>query len=194
MKKILVLSATAVILTASVHAQNSVALVKKEIKNDNKAESLVKTEKREEKKALRKLEGKEVSYAAKLAFYSDFGNIPVTEWKRTVNYDQATFTKDGQVLQAFYDADAKLVGTVSNKTFEDLPAKAQQYINKKYKDYNYGAVILYDDNETNATDMILYNQQFDDADNYFIEMKKGNKAIVLQVNMNGNVSFFKDLK
>ena len=193
MKKVLVLSVTAVILTATVNAQTSAALLKKEIKSDKKAESLVKKEKRSEEKELRKLEGKEVSYRAKQAFYSDFGNIPVTEWERTVNYDKATFTKDGQVMKAFYDADAKLVGTISDKTFEDLPANAQKYINEKYKDYSKGSVILFDDNEVNETDMIMYGQQFEDADNYFVEMKKDNKTIILQANMEGDVTFFKQL-
>ena len=193
MKKVLVLSVTAVILTATVNAQTSAALLKKEIKSDKKAESLVKKEKRSEEKELRKLEGKEVSYRAKQAFYSDFGNIPVTEWERTVNYDRATFTKDGQVMKAFYDADAKLVGTISDKTFEDLPANAQKYINEKYKDYSKGSVILFDDNEVNETDMIMYGQQFEDADNYFVEMKKDNKTIILQANMEGDVTFFKQL-
>lgn len=193
MKKVLVLSVTAVILTATVNAQTSAALLKKEIKSDKKAESLVKKEKRSEEKELRKLEGKEVSYRAKQAFYSDFGNIPVTEWERTVNYDKATFTKDGQVMKAFYDADAKLVGTISDKTFEDLPANARKYINEKYKDYSKGSVILFDDNEVNETDMIMYGQQFEDADNYFVEMKKDNKTIILQANMEGDVTFFKQL-
>ena len=193
MKKVLVLSVTAVILTATVNAQTSAALLKKEIKSDKKTESLVKKEKRSEEKELRKLEGKEVSYRAKQAFYGDFGNIPRTEWKRTTNYDKVTFTKDGQVMKAFYDADAKLVGTVSDKTFDDLPAKAQQYINEKYKDYSRGSVILFDDNKVNETDMIMYNQQFEDADNYFVEMKKGDKEIVLQVNMVGDVFFFEQL-
>lgn len=134
-----------------------------------------------------------MSYRAKQAFYSDFGNIPVTEWERTVNYDRATFTKDGQVMKAFYDADAKLVGTISDKTFEDLPANAQKYINEKYKDYSKGSVILFDDNEVNETDMIMYGQQFEDADNYFVEMKKDNKTIILQANMEGDVTFFKQL-
>ena len=38
--------------------------------------------------------------------------------------------------------------------------------------------------------MMLYGQQFADADNYFVELSKDNKKIVLQVNMSGEVFYF----
>lgn len=38
--------------------------------------------------------------------------------------------------------------------------------------------------------MILYGQQFADEDNYFVELVKGSKKIVLRSNMAGDVSFF----
>jgi len=66
-------------------------------------------------------------------------------------------------------------------------------IDKSYKDYNIGAVIMFDDNEENATNMNLYGTQFDDKDNYFVEISKGGKQSVLQVNMAGEVMFFRQL-
>ena len=92
-------------------------------------------------------------------------------------------------MSAFYDEDANLVGTATTKTFEDLPEQAQEYINKKYSDYNIGAVIFYDDNEQNQRNMELYNLQID-ADSYFVELKKDNKEIVMQVTENGDVSYY----
>ena len=192
MKKIFFLSA-AFIIAAAVRAQTNDALVKNEIKSDKKQELTIKEEKREERKELRKLEGKEVDNLTRLAFYGDFGNIPVIKWERTENYDEATFMKDGEATTAYYDADSKLVGTTSNKTFEDLPAAAQKSINAKYRDYTKGTVVFFDDNEANETDMILYGDQFADADNYFVDLKKDNNEIILQVNMIGDVSFFKKL-
>ena len=53
--------------------------------------------------------------------------------------------------------------------------------------------MFFDDNEWNETDMILYGNQFADADNYFVELKKDNKEIILQVNPIGNVSILKQL-
>lgn len=75
-----------------------------------------------------------------------------------------------------------------------LPAKAQQEIIKHYTNYEKAPVIFYDDNEYNDTDMILYGLQFQDEDNYFIELadKKG-RPIVLKVTPGGEVSYFTDM-
>jgi hypothetical protein len=53
--------------------------------------------------------------------------------------------------------------------------------------------MLFDDNEYNQSDMVLYGHVFTDADNYFVELSNNNKTIVLEVNMEGLVTFFKDL-
>lgn len=190
MKKLLFLSATAVILSATVNAQTDAASIKKDEKSLKQQENVIKHEMKADREALRKLKGNEVSYQAKEAFYRDFGNIPVTKWERTGEFfDKATFIKDEKQMEAFYDFDAKLVGTVQDKTFADLPAKAQTFINEKYIDYNKDGVILFDDNELNSTDMVLYGTRFDDADNYFVELVKGKDKIIVKVNMEGDVSY-----
>ena len=153
----------------------------------------VKKEKNEIRKEMRKAENNEPSFQSKQSFYSDFGDVTDVNWKRTANFDEAVFTKDGKGMKAFYDIDAKLVGTVTNKIFADLPACAQTYINKKYSGYSKGRVIFYDDNEYNETDMELYGNVFDDEDNYFIEMGKDDKNIVLKVNMDGDVTYFAEV-
>ena len=192
MKKLLFVSATTLLLAAAANAQTNTAAVKNDIASLNKQESTIKKEKREEKKELRKLNGKEVSYQAKEQFASDFNNIRATSWERTAYFDKATFTKNGQVMMAYYDAGAQLVGTIMPKTFADLPANAQKFIDTKYKGYSKEAVVMFDDNEWNETDMVLYGQQFEDEDNYFVELKKDNKQIVLQVKMDGDVSYYTD--
>jgi uncharacterized protein YegP (UPF0339 family) len=194
MKKLLALSTAAVIFTATVNAQADVASIKKNEANLKQQESVIKKEKKTERKELRKLSGKEVSEFSRQAFITDFGNIPVNKWERTVNYDEATFTKDGVEMKAYYDADSKLVGTTSHKTFADIPAKAQKFIEAKYRGYSKTDVVFFDDNELNETDMVMYGNQFDDADNYFVDLKKDNKEIILQVTMSGEVSFFKQIK
>jgi hypothetical protein len=194
MKRLLALSAVTFILATAGKAQITPASLKDEIKVDNKVESNIKKEKKDVRKELRKLDGKEVSYQSKQAFYADFGNVPVSKWERTDNYDKADFTKDGQLMTAYYDADTELVGTTSAKTFSDIPASARKYIDKKYPDYIKSDVVFFKDNELNETDMIMFGDQFDDADNYFVELKKDNKAIVLQVTMSGDVSFFKQIQ
>lgn len=181
MKKII---ASAIVLLFTMTAwQSNAQTLAKETKKEAKTE----------KKELRALKGKEVSYRAKDHFLTDFGKIADAKWKRGSQMDEVTFTKDGQKLTAYYDYESNLVGTTSDKTFDTLPRNAQKDIKKVYKDYNIGAVIMFDDNENNDTNMNLYGTQFDDKDNYFVEISKGGKQSVLQVNMEGQVMFFKQL-
>jgi len=166
-------------LQAQVNGQEQANLTKKELKTERKV-----------------IRNPEVSYVSKFSknnFYTDFGNIPNVEWSKDANFDMATFTENGQKTEAFYDHDANLVGTTTLKSFADLPAKSQQEIKSRYKDYSIGQVILFDDNESNDTDMVLYGTPFNDADNYFVELKKGNEKIVVRVDETGFVYFFKNL-
>jgi hypothetical protein len=142
---------------------------------------------------LKKLEGIYVSPIAKENFAVDYSNASNAQWYRGENFDEVTFSNGDRKMTAFYDIDGNLVGTTESKTFADIPLKAQQKIKEKYGDYETGPVIFFDDNETNSTDMILWSTQFDDEDNYFVEMNKGTKKIILEVDLNGGVSFFKEL-
>ena len=158
-----------------------------------KTKKETKKEVKTERKALRKLEGPKISNRSINNFSSDFGNISNVVWKRTNNFDEATFTKDGQKLTAYYDYDSNLVGTTSEKAFADVPAKGQKEIKAKYKDFSIDQVIYFDDNEFNESDMLLWGSQFDDADNYFVVLNKAQNKLILKVDMEGNVSFFKKL-
>jgi hypothetical protein len=142
---------------------------------------------------LKKLEGKAVGAEAKNNFITDFGNIPNVKWERSANFDEATFLKDGKEMKAYYDFPGKLVGTTSVKKITDLPAKAQSEIKSKYKDYSIGPVIFFDDNELNDTDMSLWNTQFEDQDNYFVELAKGTHKIIVQVHTTGDINLFTEL-
>ena len=194
MKKLIVVSSVLMLFAGTSRAQTEEASAKQDIANLQKNESMIRKEKKEEEKELRKLEGKEVNYQSREQFYSDFGNVPVRQWVRTANFNEVTFVKDCQEMVAYYDADAKLVGTTTIKSFDDLPANAQKSINRQYPGYSKEQVILFDDNELSETDMTLFNMQFDDADNYFIELKKDARSIILKVDMRGDVSLFKELR
>lgn len=189
MKKSFFLSAAALILAAGIHAQ-TVAVAKDVIKDDKKQESAIRKEKKKERKELRKLKGNTVSEKSQEQFFIDFGRIAGAQWKRTGYFDEVTFTRNGKTMTAFYDDASNLVGTIRASSFARLPAKAQNVINKEYKDYVPGDVVFFDDNEANGTDMLLYGIQFDDVDSYFVSLKKGNKTVVVQVSPNGEVGYF----
>jgi hypothetical protein len=162
---------------------NSVQINAQETKNDAKTKRV----------PLKKLEGTVVSEQAKSNFATEFGNVQDVQWSRTLNFDEAIFNKNGKRMTAWFDFDNNLVGTTSLASFADLPANGQKTIKTKYKDYKVANIIMFDDNEANSTDMILYGEQFDDADNYFVELEKGKDHIVVMVNLEGEVSFFKKM-
>ncbi|WAC14676.1 hypothetical protein [Dyadobacter pollutisoli] len=167
------------IATVQVQAQNVASNTKKEIKA--------------EKREARHNAPKNVSVKSKNSFLSDFGNVGNVTWVATPQFDEATFTKDGTTLIAYYDYQSQLVGTTSNKKIADLPAKALKEIQKQYKDYVIGAVVEFKDNEKNDTNMMLYGTQFDDEDHYFVTISKGKHEDVLKISLDGNVSFFRTL-
>jgi hypothetical protein len=193
MKRLLIVSAATVLTVATIQAQTEEISLKSDVQNLHQQTKEIKKEERGEKKELRKLEGENVSYQSKNAFYADFGNVPGTTWTRGDYFDEAHFIKDGQAMTAYYDFDAQLVGTTTHKSFSDLPEIAQKYINKKYSDYTIKDVIFYDDNEYNDTDMVLYGDPFEDEDSYFVVLNKEDHQTILHINTNGNVSFFKEM-
>lgn len=193
MKKLILLAAAALVFSAVVNAQAEKDSIKKNTVSKKKQESIHNKEVRTDRKELRKLNDEEVSFKAKQNFVSDFDNITEVQWKRTTYFDEATFTKDGKVFTAYYDFDSKLVGKTSNVAFADLPVKAQKEITTKYKEYS-NSVVFFDDNQETDSDMMLWGFVFDDADNYFIVVKKDNKKIILRVDTEGDVFYFKDLE
>ena len=159
---------------------------KKQIKEDEKS-------RRREDRAFRK---EEVSFQTMQAFKSDFPDAKDVGYMVGTNFDEVVYSQGSKDYIAYYNINGELVGTTSHAHFNELPANAQKEITKHYlnKGYNTDRVILFDDNELVPTDMWLYERSFDDEDNYFIELSNLNKKLVLQVDLRGNVSFYKDLK
>ncbi len=190
MKKLAVLQLTVLIVLAMGQVQ-AITLTPKNVNATSRA---AKNESKAERRELRKLEmSNSVSSITKDNFYADFGDVPDATWHSSNYYEEATFVKDGHQETAFYDFYGKLVGTTQHKTFADLPAKGQKQINAKYKGYAIGPVIFFDDNEFNDTDMMLYNTQFQDEDNYFVELTKGAERLVVRSDVSGNISLFQKL-
>jgi hypothetical protein len=125
-------------------------------------------------------------------FWFDFPDAKDVSWKES-DFAEATFL-DGEVLKtAYYDTDNKLIGTTTHVDFSALPEKAQQKIHKKYPGFYAEEVILFDDNEENESDMNLFATAFQDEDCYFPVLTDGSTKMILQVDMNGDVSFFRQI-
>ncbi|NLR81388.1 hypothetical protein [Chitinophaga eiseniae] len=187
MKKVIMLLAFTAV-TCSVYAQSSTFAMSGSRKEARK-------ERHERKITLRELKSSEVSFQSKQAFDRDFDHTTNMVWTHDVYFDKVSFLNEkGMPMSAYYDYDAKLVGTTAPAKFTDLPVAAQKDIAKHFSNYEKAPVVFFDDNEANETDMILYGMQFEDADNYFIELKdKKNQPVVLRVDMLGNVEFFAEM-
>jgi hypothetical protein len=153
-----------------------------------------KAELKAERITRREARQKEVSIQSQFQFDDDFGYIPDVRWFRSDNFDEATFTKNGVFMTAYYDDNQSLVGTTQPETVSDLPAGSVEKIREKYSDYTIGPVIFYHDNELNDMDMILYGFPIEDTDNYFVELTKDDHAIALKVDPVGNVLFFTHIR
>jgi hypothetical protein len=162
-------------------------------KYDKTRNTETKKEVKTERVALHKLEGTNVNEMAKENFISDFQGVSNVHWKRNGTFDEVSFLQGGRQMTAFYDINAKLVGSTRAATLNELPSKARKEITSRYKDYKVGPVIYFADNEANDTDMILYGVQFDDADTWLVELTKGADRIVVQADKDGEVSYFSKL-
>ena len=166
-----------------------------EDRRERREERTERREVRNENHKMRRDENRiEVSYFTRNSFVRDFPDAKNIQFVKEGNFDEVFFTSDNKNLIAYYDNEAKLVGTTQKLAFSDLPANVQKEIHKHYAGYGVEEVVKFDDDEINETDMILYGTPFDDEDNYFVELKNNNKDLVIKVNGAGNVTYFKDMK
>jgi len=130
--------------------------------------------------------------AIEFEFSQDFPNAKYVTWA-SGEFVEASFLDNDVLKTAYYDEDNNLVGSTTDMDASALPEKARDHINKMYPGYAIEKVVFFDDNEANDTDMFLFNQSFEDEDNYFPLLVKGSKKIILEVSPEGRVSFFQSL-
>jgi hypothetical protein len=143
---------------------------------------------------MRKLTENNVSNFSLKSFNDDFGSNSTVAWTRTDLYDIASFIKNDRETKAYYDFEGNLIGTTTVKLYTDLPIRAQKIITKRYPGYTPDFSIIYDLDKLTDTQMILINDEFVNADNYFVQLSKGTAKIVLQVTPVGQVILFKKIK
>lgn len=136
-----------------------------------------------------------ISYFTGESFYENFGAIPVMEWQSTAGFDKAIFMQEGKEYTAYFTKDGEFVGTTHDVAFSDLPQSAQKTIAKKYGEAAVEKAFYFDDNESSdAAFLIQDNIGVENADSYFVIVKKTSGQLILQVTVDGNVSFFKEVK
>jgi len=135
----------------------------------------------------------EPNRATEFEFSKDFPNASAVTWNFGA-FVEASFLDNGVAKTAYYDDDDNLVGTTNEVDVTALPEKARDHISKVYPGYTIERVVFFDDNEANDTDMSLFDQSFEDEDNYFPLLSNGSKQIILKVSPKGKVSFFENFK
>ena len=202
MKKLVLVVASLLLIISASHAQSlQEKKVKTEIKSlSNTHDVKVKQEKKNLRHELRTLQGNDVSESSKSEFHKDFGTFPDEKWARTANYDKVNYTQDGTLTTAYYEGNSdvqknsNLVGIFADKHFADLPKNAQETINSKYKNYSKDKVLQFHDNVNNDMEMVMYGHELKDADEYFMELSKDGKNLVLTISKSGNVNYFSNMR
>ncbi len=141
-----------------------------------------------------------VSESTRNQFIADFPDAANIRFKKTNDFNEVSYSLNGRDMTAYYDFNNQLVGTINYQSFGNLPANAQAKILDDYPNYKVVKVLRFNvnsDNESyieNDTYMTLYGNSFDKSNNYFVELKSDHKAIVLEVDLSGEVSYFTAIK
>ncbi len=124
------------------------------------------------------------------SFDANFPDALNPTWGLDEQYMRATFTQNNVTENAYFSDDGDLVATTKAASFSDLPEKAQQHINAKYKDYKVAETILFIDNDP-ETESNIYSVS-DTQINYFVSLTNGKANVILNVNKNGDVAFYEE--
>ena len=137
---------------------------------------------------------KEADLVIKNQFTADFPDAKNVYFVRVKDLNEVSFTQNKEKINAYYDDRDQLLGTIRKESFTDLPDNAQKEIQNKYPGYTIGNVVKFDDSESDVTEIILYGKSLDDADNYFVELKNDSKAIVVKVDLSGEVNYLTTMR
>lgn len=109
-----------------------------------------------------------------------FAGASNVQWKATDSFVKASFTRDNQQWEAFYDLEGNLYGTSRNVTASDIPAKGMQYIAKKYSCYTPKEYIEF----THETEGKVF----------YVSLVNEKTKLVMQVAIDGNTNVFKRIQ
>lgn len=129
------------------------------------------------------------SYFAKNNFNQKFPGIKEVAWSTVDSYYKASFTVNGVKKSAFFDAQGEFVATTQYVSADKLPAESLARLKKLYKEYAIGEVLHFD--VENASD-VQYSSS-GPSSYYFVSLRKSDSQIVVKVNAQNEVSYFKSL-
>ena len=127
-----------------------------------------------------------VSYSVQQSFNADFATATNVSWSVNKNCQKVDFIIDGAKKTAFYSLDGSFLGVTQYTTYDAIPAKSKKLIADDYKGYTAASVIVYQANESIASDI--------DPTSYFVDLKSTDHEVLVRVTSTGNLEFFKQVK
>ncbi len=113
-------------------------------------------------------------------FAKTFVSAENVTWKHTKDYSRASFTRNNQHMEVFYNNRNELISTAAYINITDMPCAAVQTIDEDYNDYNCTNVIKYVDAENKVS--------------YYAELENSKKVVILQSDTDGYTTVFKSAR
>jgi len=173
MKKLVIIPAIAIIVLASVQLMAKSAGTNDGAKNVKLESGLAGVS-----------AGNNISPTAVKRFQQDFGSVADVRWEKSGSYAKATFDRNGSSVSAWYNKDAKLVGTSSARSFSEMPGQVQEKIKSAYNDYYVVSVQGFDSVRGNRPS---------GAQNWLVELSDGTAKIIVKVNAYGETTLVKKI-
>ena len=121
--------------------------------------------------------GEEANTRAISNLKKEYQNAKNIEWKVAPQYTKATFTWNGQYLEVFYNNDGETIAESKYINTNELPLKAQQFINKKYADHTITEAVEFNSEESGMC--------------YYVLLNKDKSKQILKITTDGSVSLFR---
>lgn len=121
----------------------------------------------------------DISESVKESFCKEFVNAEAVHWENLAEYEKAHFTINGQILDAYFDTNGKLIAVTRNILSNQLPIHLFTTIVNEYSGYY-------------ITD--LFEVSIDEGTSYYITLREGNRELVLRSEEGGSWEIFKSIK
>jgi len=113
-------------------------------------------------------------------FAKTFATAENVTWKHTKDFSKASFTRNNQRMEVFYNDKDELICTATYIDMKAIPCAALSVIQDKYEGYRCTSAIKYVD--------------ADGITRYYTEMENDKKTVILQSDSDGYISVYKTTK
>jgi hypothetical protein len=110
-------------------------------------------------------------------FAKTFATAENVTWKRTADFYKASFTRNNQRMEVFYNDKDELICTATYIGRQDIPCSAMSAIQAKYDGYRLASAIKCVD--------------ADGTIHYYTEVENAKKKVILQTDSDGNTTLYK---